>query len=70
MDESFWLYINGKLVRRWMFDVVKDPNLWKKPRPVDITRHIRYGAENTLAVKVHDSAGAGGLWKSALVVYE
>ena len=70
VDESFWLYIDGKLVRNWMYDGVKDPRLWTKPRPVDITKYLRFGAEHTLAVKVHDSAGAGGFWKSVMVVYE
>jgi len=70
VDESFRLYIDGELVREWLYDGAKDPRLWTKPRPVDITKHVRFGGEHSLAVRVHDSAGAGGIWKSVLIVYE
>jgi len=70
VDESFRLYVDGVPVHESLFDPAKDPDLWKKPRPVDVTAALKPGAEHTLAVRVHDSAGAGGLWKPVLVVHE
>lgn len=70
VDESFRLYIDGTLVHESRFDAAKDPDLWKKPRPVDIGAALKPGAEHVLAVRVHDSGGAGGLWKPVLVVHE
>lgn len=70
VDESFHLYIDGALVHESRFDAAADPDLWKKPRMVDVTAALRPGMHHTLAVRVHDSGGAGGLWKPVLVVYE
>ncbi|MBN2449424.1 MAG: DUF4838 domain-containing protein [Lentisphaeria bacterium] len=70
VDESFRLYIDGRLVHESLFDPAADPDLWKKPRTVDVTDFLKPGAAAVLAVRVHDSAGAGGLWKPAFVAYE
>jgi len=70
VDESFSLYVDGKLAKEWPYDGAKDPDLWKKPRPVDVTSLLNYGGENVLAVRVQDTSGAGGIWKSVLVIYE
>ncbi len=70
VDESFRLYIDGKLVKKWGYDPTVDPDLWRKPRPVDITGHLAFGDRHTLAVQVHDTGGGGGIWKTAMVVYE
>jgi len=69
VDESFWLYIDGKLVHESLYATAGDTDLWKKPRIVEITAHLRPGTTQHLAVRVHDSAGAGGIWKPVFVTY-
>jgi hypothetical protein len=69
VDESFRLYIDGKQVHESVFDAGVDPDLWKKPRPVDVNDLFTPG-NHTIAVRVHDSAGAGGLWKPVMLIYE
>lgn len=69
VDESFRLYIDGKLVHESLYAAAKDPDLWKKPRIVEITPYLHPGSTQHIAVRVHDSAGAGGLWKPVFVTY-
>jgi len=69
VDESFRLYIDGRLVHESLYDGAKDPNLWKKPRVVEVTPHLTAGSTHLIAVRVHDSAGAGGLWKPVFLTY-
>ena len=70
VDESFRLYIDGTMVHESRYDGAVDPDLWKKPRSVDVTQHLRFGTEQALAVEVHDSGGAGGLWKPVVLIHE
>jgi len=69
VDESFWLYIDGKLVHESLYATAGDTNLWKKPRVVEITAHLQPGTTQQFAVRVHDSGGAGGIWKPVFVTY-
>jgi hypothetical protein len=52
-------YIDGTMVHESLYDAAKAPDLWKEPRLVDLTPHLRFGTAQTLAVRVHDSAGSG-----------
>ena len=70
VDESFRLYVDGVPVHESVFVAEQDPDLWKKPRRVEVTGALVPGREHVLAVRVHDSAGAGGLWKPVLLVHE
>ena len=69
VDESFRLYIDGRMVHESLYASAKDPNLWKKPRTVEVTPHLSAGATHVVAVRVHDSGGAGGLWKPVFLIY-
>ncbi len=70
VDESFRLYVDGAMVHESLFAASEDPELWKKPRRVDLTGILKPGTTQTLAVRVHDSGGAGGLWKPVVLLYE
>ena len=39
----------------------------KVPFWLDVTREIRFGGENLLAVRVKDTEKAGGIWKPVTV---
>jgi len=66
VDEQAWVYINGKLVGEHTvkFTGLGPAKLWKKPFTIEVVpAHLRYGAENTLVVRVHASVSNGGIHK-------
>lgn len=63
VDESCWIYVNGKLSGSFVYDEKKDPNSWLKPRVFDITDAVIRGAKNIIVVKVLDQGGCGGIWR-------
>lgn len=61
VDEKAWVYLNGELVGS---HAEGDPGvLWTEPFVIDLTGKAMPGQPNTLVVRVHDSAAAGGIWK-------
>ncbi|MBN1554654.1 MAG: DUF4838 domain-containing protein [Phycisphaerae bacterium] len=67
VDESCIVYINGSEVLTRKYNRSKNPDGWRVPFQVDVTQYVRQG-QNTLAVRVEDRAGAGGIWKPVYLV--
>ncbi|MBO5725323.1 MAG: beta galactosidase jelly roll domain-containing protein [Lentisphaeria bacterium] len=63
VDESAWIWLNGIYVGQHD----KGSGGWKTPFWIDVTKEIQWGRENTLAIRIQDTAGAGGIWKKAFV---
>ena len=63
-DESAKVWLNG----RFIGERDLGGKGWDKPFAVEVTREMRPGEENLLAVQVLDRGGAGGLWKSVKVM--
>lgn len=63
VDESAWVWLNGKYIGQ--HDI--GPVGWDKPFWLDVTKEIVWGQENTLVVRVEDTAFAGGIWKPVSV---
>ncbi|MCL6518873.1 MAG: beta galactosidase jelly roll domain-containing protein [Armatimonadetes bacterium] len=59
VDESAWVWLNGNFVGKHDLGGIG----WLIPFKLDITKALKPGG-NVLAVKVLDTAGAGGIWKS------
>ena len=59
VDEVAWVWLNDKYVGQHDLG----PSGWDVPFFLDITKEIKWGEENLLVVRVHDSAAAGGIWK-------
>ena len=59
-DESAWVWLNGWTVGSQDIGT----HAWIDPFALDVTPYIRPGQENVLAIKVLNSSGPGGLWKS------
>ncbi len=60
VDETWKLWIDG----RYIGASTGDPgDIWNQPAAIEITGRYRPGTMVRLAVKVHDSRGAGGVWK-------
>lgn len=67
VDEGAFVYVNGKLAG--VHD--KDPDLSYNERfLIDVTKLLRPGAANVIAVKVKNIVGAGGIWKGIKLVIE
>lgn len=71
VDEEAWVYLNGQLIGerttqstgRTVGEIWEEP--FSLPVPADA---LRPGQENVLAVRVHDSAFAGGLYRTVKLV--
>ena len=66
-DEAARVWVNGKLVGE--HDIGADIG-WDKRFPIDVTGAIKPGEMNTIAVRVHNTTLAGGLWKSIKLAME
>ena len=63
VDESAWVWLNGVYIGQ--HDI--GPNGWNRPFALDVTKEIRWNAENLLVVRVEDTTNAGGIWKPVAV---
>jgi hypothetical protein len=59
VDESAWVWNNGVYVG--CHDI--GPDGWKEPFRLDVTPELQWGKKNWIAVRVLDTAMAGGIWK-------
>lgn len=69
VDESCWVWVNGKKVGEVLYDAKKDPDGWIAPRSFDITDAVNFDKPNLIAIRVLDTGGKGGLWKSGLLTF-
>ncbi len=62
-DDEAWVYVNGKFVGDHL---EKDhPQVaWEEPFELDITDVVKWDSDNTVVVRVSDTHGGGGIWKS------
>jgi|GEM_PF-746610 len=66
VDEQAWVYVNGVPVgEHTAKSTGKEVGvLWEEPFTIEVKpEQLRYGAENTLVVRVHNSTAAGGIHK-------
>jgi len=54
VDKDGWIYINGKLVG--------EHHIWNRPFILDISDAANYDGKNTIAIRVYDGAGMGGIY--------
>ena len=65
VDESAWVYLNGKLAGKHVFASEKD---WQTPFAIPITDTIDWQkAKQTVVVRVEDKNGLGGIWKPVML---
>ena len=66
VDESAWVWVNGKYSGKRLY--VRDPD-WNTPFVIDITDQIDWTKKSQLAVvRVEDKRGAGGIWRGVMLV--
>jgi len=69
VDEQAWVYVNGHLVREHSekSEGKSFVELWETPFAADVPpERLRVGKPNVLAVRVHNSAANGGIWRPVL----
>ncbi|MFH1615227.1 MAG: sugar-binding domain-containing protein [Planctomycetota bacterium] len=64
VDEDCWIYIDGKFVDSF----THGGSGWNTPFEIDVTNHITPGKTHLIAVRVVDTAGPGGIWKSVKLI--
>jgi len=66
VDESCWVYVNGKLAGRHLYENEDD---WRTPFEIRIDPLLDWEKSRQLVmVRVEDNAGAGGIWRRVWVV--
>ena len=63
-DETAKVWVNGQLAGE--FGLLGFT--WHERFEIDVTPYVRPGEENVVVVRVEDSIGMGGLWKSVLLI--
>ena len=67
IDDSCKVWVNGEPAGSLVYDGLRNPRSWENPFEIDITKWVKFEAENEVVVKVINRSGAGGLWKPSLV---
>lgn len=66
VDESCWVYVNGKLAGKHIY---KHKNDWKTPFEIPMNKFIDWKKKKQLiTVRVEDKGGAGGIWRKVWLV--
>jgi len=70
VDEQAWVYINGQLVGEHTVETTGQSIeiLWNEPFSIDVTKHLRIDGPNIVAVRVHNLASMGGIWKPVYLI--
>ena len=63
VDEACIVWLNGQRLLDREFPYRGNRDSWQEAFEVDISQAVKAGSANTLAVRVQDDAGAGGIWK-------
>jgi Domain of unknown function (DUF4838)/Glycosyl hydrolases family 2, sugar binding domain len=67
VDEACTVWVNGTKLLDRPYPYQGNSNSWQEAFEVDISQVVRYGTPNTVAVRVSDESGAGGLWRPVWV---
>lgn len=70
IDESGWIWVNGKPAGELIYDRVLNPNSWRTAQEYDITDAVKFGQDNQITVLVENTVGKGGLWRPSYIRFE
>lgn len=68
VDEACIIWVNGEKVLERPYPYQGNPDSWQEAFDVDVTDIVRLDRPNTVAVRVEDNAGAGGVWRPVWLV--
>ncbi len=69
VDETCWLWINGRSAGEFIFNPTLDSSSWRMPLRFDITKFIKFGEKNQITLLVQNLDGDGGLWKQSYLLH-
>lgn len=71
VDEQAWVYLNGKLIGEHTTESTERgiDALWDDPFCLEIKEHLKLDSPNLLAVRVHNAALRGGIWRPVYLVF-
>ena len=70
VDETCWVWVNGKPAGEFIYDPAKDANSWEKPLRFDMTAYMIPGQTNQITVLIQNMVGGGGIWKPSQLLFE
>jgi len=73
VDEQAWVYLNGTLIGERTVESTGRPvgEIWEQPFSLPVPPDcLKPGAENVLAIRVNDSAFAGGIYRAVRLVMD
>ncbi len=65
VDENAWVWINGEYAGYQNIG----PDGWDTSFCLDVTDIVKYGGENVIAVRVRNTASAGGIWRPVSLLF-
>ena len=66
VDESCWVYVNGKLAGQHLYEKSND---WKTPFEIEVGPYLDGAkARQAVTVRVEDKGGSGGVWRPVWLV--
>ena len=70
VDEDAYIYLNGALVyeHSCASTGLDYGSIWTTPFAFDARRHLKYGQMNTIAVRVYNRIGMGGIYKPVYLI--
>jgi len=68
VDEACVIWVNGEKLLERPYPYKGNTDSWQEAFEVDITDVVRFDRPNTVAVRVEDNAGAGGVWRPVWLV--
>jgi len=70
VDEDAYIYVNGTKVIDHTCDAlgVTPEQIWNAPFILDATSAFKSGQDNTVAVRVYNRMGMGGVWKPSYIL--
>jgi len=68
VDEACKVWVNGTQLLDRPFPYQGNVDSWQEAFEVDVSQVVRADRPNTLAVRVEDNAGAGGIWRQVWLV--
>jgi hypothetical protein len=67
VDDSCWLWVNGKPAGKFIYNAEVDPGSWEKPLEFDVSKFVEFGKDNQFTVLLRNICGQGGIWKPSYI---
>jgi hypothetical protein len=71
VDDTCWVWINGRAAGEYLYDPVNRPHSWREPLYFDISGLVDFGGDNQITALVRKKDGQhGGIWSASYLLFE